>query len=394
MRITFKISFFIAVISFPLIFNSVLYSQNIRNGLKGKVVNVETNEPIQYATIFLAYTSIGTLTDENGEYSLSGITDGNYEIVCAAVGYEKVNKHLLIVGSKIFDTKFHLKQVPIQIGEVNITASIPEDWEDNLLKFTKEFLGESTIARQCIISNPEVIDFEIKENRLFASSKKPLYVINKALGYKLTVFIKHFEWDVDYDEGKYAYDPFFESLISEDSAQQIRWEENRKIAYLGSFNHFLRSNASNTGFDDGFRLMLNSSEDQLKKNNYNIRAKNQIFRKNWQTKDEYYGVLLAFMKNTANNNFVFETEDQIFVIFGNEGEDTNFKWYKSRVFGNGEKKEYQSSSLNLPMGRLTFNKEGNILDKTMFNTSLSGYWAWKRVGDLLPNDYVLTNNMK
>jgi len=367
--------------------NSAYLSQTQKNILKGKVVNKETNEPIQYATVFLAYTSKGSLTDEKGEFIINGIADGNYEIVCASVGFERVTTIMLFLNSKKSEVYFSLKPVPIQVSEVSVTASIPKDWEDNLIKFTKEFLGESTIARQCIISNPEVIDFEVKENKLLASSKKPLYVVNKSLGYKVTIYIKHFEWDVDYDEGKYAYEPFFEPLTYQDSTQVIRWNENRKAAYLGSFIHFLRSCATGNGFDEGFRLLFNETENNWKSKVENNTQLTRITKNSWQTKEEFESMLLKRIKQIPPNIFLLETFDQIVVVYKNNSEDPNYKWYKNRVFGIGDIKDYQSSVLNLPNGRLTFNKEGNILDRTMFNITFSGYWAWKRVGDLLPTDY-------
>lgn len=383
---SYILSFFL--INFLLTaFNTNCFSQTEKSILKGKVVNKETSEPIQYATVFLAYTSRGTLTDEKGEFIIVGIADGNYEVVCAAVGFERVTTTILFLNSKKSEVYFSLKPVPIQVGEVNVTASVPEDWEDNLLKFTKEFLGESTIARQCIISNPEVIDFEIKENKLFASSKKPLYVVNKSLGYKVTVYIKHFEWDVDYDEGKFAYEPFFENMTSVDSTQVIRWNENRKAAYKGSFIHFLRNCATGKGFDEGFRLLINETENNWKSKVETNKQMSRITQNNWQTKEEFESMLMKRMKKIPPNIFLIETFDQIVVVYKNNSEDHNYKWYKNRVFGIGDIKDYQSSVLNLPNGRLTFNTEGNILDRTMFNTAFSGYWAWKRLGDLVPNDY-------
>ncbi|KAB2837634.1 MAG: carboxypeptidase-like regulatory domain-containing protein, partial [Melioribacteraceae bacterium] len=53
--------------------NSAYLSQTEKSILKGKVVNKETSEPIQYATVFLAYTSKGSLTDEKGEFIITGI---------------------------------------------------------------------------------------------------------------------------------------------------------------------------------------------------------------------------------------------------------------------------------------------------------------------------------
>lgn len=377
----------IALSFFSIVICSSCLSQTRDCKLSGVVLDSETGQPIQYATVFIAFSSKGCLTNEKGEFIITNAAEGKYEVVCAAVGYEKITtNHTLKTGTEI-NVTYKLKPVPIQVNEINVTASMPEDWEDNLLKFTKEFLGESSIARQCIISNPEVIDFEIKENKLFASSKKPLYIVNKSLGYNVTVYIKHFEWDVDYDEGKFAYEPFFENMTSLDSTQVIRWNENRKAAYLGSFIHFLRSCASNTGFDEGFRISVTENANQGISILKNIRTPSETTLLDWGAKESFDNSLMKIFKRYSKDVFVLETFDNISVIFKNNSEDPNYKWYKNRVFGLRDTKTFQSSILNLVMGRLTFNKEGNILDRTMFNTTFSGYWAWKRVGDLLPTDY-------
>ncbi|MDP3580524.1 MAG: carboxypeptidase-like regulatory domain-containing protein, partial [Ignavibacteria bacterium] len=300
------------IFSFLLIVIGInCFSQTHGSKLSGVVLDSETGQPIQYATVFLAFTAKGCLTDEKGEFIITNVAEGKYEVVCAAVGYEKITtNHTLKTGTEI-NVTYKLKPVPIQVNEINITASVPEDWEDNLLKFTKEFLGESSVARQCEIKNPEVIDFEIKDYQLLASSKQPVIVINKALGYKVTVYIKFFEWDSDYDEGKYAYEPFFEPLTSLDSTQIIRWNENRKAAYLGSFIHFLRSCASNTGFEEGFRLTVSENNNQALSIFKNIRNSSETTYIDWWEKERYDNSLIKIFKHFSNDVFVIESFDRI-----------------------------------------------------------------------------------
>ncbi|MDP2037993.1 MAG: carboxypeptidase-like regulatory domain-containing protein [Ignavibacteria bacterium] len=372
------------IFSFLLIVIGInCFSQTHGSKLSGVVLDSETGQPIQYATVFIAFTSKGCLTDEKGEFIITNVAEGKYEVVCAAVGYEKITtNHTLKTGTEI-NVTYKLKPVPIQVNEINITASVPEDWEDNLLKFTKEFLGESSLSEQCTITNPEVLDFEIRDYTLIASSKKPLYVVNNALGFKVTVFVKCFEWDMDYDKGKFAYEPYFENLICSDINDSIRWSENRKVAYLGSFRHFLKSCAAKDAFDNGFKFIL------YEKDNNSLGWKKKLIpsRFNWQSKADFDSALSSIMRRVSNHQFNIETDNRLAVFYTKNNEDPNYKWYKERVYGTKEIKSYQTSYLNLFTGKLLFNDDGNILDGTMFNTILTGYWAWKRVSDLLPTDY-------
>lgn len=347
--------------------------------LKGKVVNTETNEPIQYATVFIAFTSKGCLTDEKGEFIITNVAEGKYEVVCAAVGFEKITtNHTLKTGTEI-NVTYKIKHVPIQVNEINVTASVPEDWEDNLLKFTKEFLGESSLARQCEIINPEVIDFELKDDELIASTKQPLYIVNQALGYKVTIYLKEFVWNTNYDLGKIAYEPFFEDIHSDKIDEEIEWKKNRKEIYSGSFRHFLKSCVENKVYEQGYRLYEFKDDEWYRR----PIVKSVL----WQSEKALDTLLTRILSKDANNNFNFESKNTIAVLYMKKGEESNYKWYKKRVYRSDELKSFQSSYLKFLSGTLSFNNDGNITDKLLFNIQFTGYWAWKRVGDLLPTDY-------
>ncbi len=363
---------------------SLCLSQTKNNVLTGKVFDSETKEPIQFATVFLAFTTKGCLTNERGEYSIANISTGNYDIVCSAIGYEKIGMKIDVKENESSKYDFGLKISLIQANEVSISAKQPEDWEDNLLKFTQEFLGESSLTKQCKITNPEVIDFEIKDNKLRASSKKRINIVNNALGYKLTVFIKEFSWDLDFDEGNLAFEPFFEELKTNDSTDVIRWKENRKEAYLGSFRHFLKSCTANLAYEEGFRLW--SCEKY--KNTFNGRT--TLYFPNsfgWQTRAIFDSTLGKILKRKDSNQYIFETENTLAIGYMNNDEDPNYKWYKKRTLGSKEIKSYQTSYLSFLFKTLSFDNQGHITNRAAFNIQFTGYWAWKRVGDLVPNDY-------
>jgi hypothetical protein len=59
-----------------LILSSICFGQESKNQIKGVVTDSLTREPVPYANVYFANTSIGTSTNEKGEYSLSGFADG------------------------------------------------------------------------------------------------------------------------------------------------------------------------------------------------------------------------------------------------------------------------------------------------------------------------------
>jgi iron complex outermembrane recepter protein len=59
-----------------------------QNGLSGKVVDAKSNAPLVGATVWAETANRGTVTDENGQFSLSKLPQGNVEIRVSYLGYE------------------------------------------------------------------------------------------------------------------------------------------------------------------------------------------------------------------------------------------------------------------------------------------------------------------
>lgn len=54
--------------------------------IKGRIIDNDTRKPIFNANVFLANTTIGTYTDEKGEFLIKNIPLGNYNIVFSFFG--------------------------------------------------------------------------------------------------------------------------------------------------------------------------------------------------------------------------------------------------------------------------------------------------------------------
>ncbi len=359
------------------------FSQKCDSKLSGVVLDSETGQPIQYATVFLAYTTLGSLTNEKGEYSITNISAGNYDVVCASVGYEKSVRKTIIRENESKNFDFKLTTLPIQVNEIKIDAKEPVEWKRNYMKFKKEFLGESWRSEQCEITNPEVIDFQIRDEILIASSKSPIYVINEALGYKITFYIKEFCWSLNTDEGKVALEPFFEEIEGNEIPEVNIWRENRMQAYSGSFRHFLKSCAENKVYEQGYRLY------EFKESEWNERP--TVTNTLRQSKKSLDTLLTHILLKDSETQFSIESNNTLAVLYTKEGEESNYLGYKFRVYKTVALQSFQSSYLKLDTGSLSFNKEGNITDRAMFNIEFTGYWAWKRVSDLLPYNYYPNN---
>ncbi|MFC2118845.1 carboxypeptidase-like regulatory domain-containing protein, partial [Bacteroidota bacterium] len=78
MHILKKTIFLVIVLSlfcFPLSFSQET------NDITGFVLDVETNEPISYISVFVANSTRGTITNDKGFFDLGKLQNGSYELV-------------------------------------------------------------------------------------------------------------------------------------------------------------------------------------------------------------------------------------------------------------------------------------------------------------------------
>lgn len=61
--------------------------------IKGKVLDLTTNEPLPFATVSILETGQGTVTDENGDFILGKICDEEIHLEARYIGYKTVEHH-------------------------------------------------------------------------------------------------------------------------------------------------------------------------------------------------------------------------------------------------------------------------------------------------------------
>lgn len=210
--------------------------------LTGVVQDSATHQPLAFASVFLANTTLGATTTEQGTFEFAKVPAGNYDMVGSYVGY-RLGKQSITVGKAAAP-----QQVTIllgssgpQLGEVVVEANPHR--EEDFKKFSTFFLGESTFSRQCKITNPKdvVVYTNDSTKELTAAAKNFVQVENQALGYRLKYFGMFFTYNPETEFVAFSGQPVFEEMTPRDAAQQQQWEANRAVAYVGSFTHFLRS---------------------------------------------------------------------------------------------------------------------------------------------------------
>jgi hypothetical protein len=128
--------------------NYFIYSQTL---LKGKLFDKETNSAIVYADIYVLDTSIGVITNEDGEFYLNiPKAYENNTLVLSSLGYEKLQFPINKLLNKS-ENNFYLEQKSENLDEVIINSvpiyTVSELFRMALSKYSNDFSKNEYIAK-------------------------------------------------------------------------------------------------------------------------------------------------------------------------------------------------------------------------------------------------------
>jgi len=218
--------------------------------ISGHITDAEFGDSIPGVSVFIANTTIGTVSDENGYYKLAIPGPGSYRLTAAHAGHQNMfidiepGNH-----SVVNDIKMKIQE----LAEVSIVKKVKFRSEDIDL-FWKTILGKypSKYTIQAINSKAPFFNYNSKTNILNAYCYEPLLIINKETGYLIHYVLKEFTHDYNtnltYWEGEYR----FEELAPKNFKEENSWEKNRKKVYSVSITNFIRSLYSNSLLKNGF----------------------------------------------------------------------------------------------------------------------------------------------
>jgi hypothetical protein len=212
-----------------------------QNELAGNVLDSLTQQPVPFANVFFANTSIGTITDEKGEFVLRNFQSGKYDLVVSFVGYKPFERSLSFSDNTRI-LKVSLLPEAVRLDELVVTPNFSQKASD-LRNFKKYFIGENHNATACeIINEKDLVAYtDEDENALIAFARAPLEIRNEALGYRLIYDLGNFEVNFNSLTQNYSGIPRFEELTPKKLAQKRSWEDERKRAYDGSFVHLIHN---------------------------------------------------------------------------------------------------------------------------------------------------------
>lgn len=349
------------------------YGQESR--LTGNVTDSKTGDILAGAHIFVNKTTIGTASDQNGNYRLTGIPDGVQTIIISFIGFKDYIVEVDFTQVKNQRLEVKLESKAFSFNEVQVVSSNKE-WRKNLKRFKTHFFGATINAGFMELVNPEVLTFENSGSRLITTAEAPLKIINNALGYEITYYLTKSISTDNYFDSSFIME--FKELTSESIEVLKNWHLEREKAYKGSFIHFLSTLSDSSYLKDGFKVFA-SKDDNL--NNYDYKPEVD----NPYAKELHLYEFAEIQKDNKRIKLsVPRNYDFLEVVYLKEEIDYPLM---RRIKLKGSPS--QVSWLEIPNDIAVINKQtGSYFDHFVF--TIHGYWGWtNRIPELLPVNYTL-----
>ncbi|RYE29683.1 MAG: carboxypeptidase-like regulatory domain-containing protein [Sphingobacteriaceae bacterium] len=368
--------------------------------VSGKVTTIDSKAPLAKASVFLSNATFGTVTADDGTFTLNNVKPGQYDLVVSVIGYETFTQSILISQKPL---QLQIEMVPkmIQMKEVVITTNA--NWKRNYALFVKNFIGTSANAKLCKVVNPRVVNlvYRKKTQTLEASTDEFLVVENRALGYKVRFLVHHFESSTLSNEIRYSGQVLFEELKGSKS-QQEKWKLKRQQAYYGSSLQFFRSLSHQDLQEQGFVLyQLQRKPNPKRLPEVLLRQKiTQFSKSNNQDSVNYWNEMAQqprYLENLIQaplkpEDLVFRTDqsglyalafpDYLYVVYTKKRDDKIF----NDIYRPLWMENYAVSVISLFKKYALFDLNGVVVSAE--STLFEGDWANDKLAELVPVDYT------
>ena len=394
-----KSIFILIILSF---FAGTIYSQTF---IKGKVTDAVTGKELPSVSIFINNSSIGTISDEHGNFTLKVKTGQRLEIIASSIGYESVVEN--ISPENISQTLFiKMKQKSAEMEQVIVQSYEKDGWNKWGKTFTDYLIGTGRSSAFCTIKNSNVVRFIFDKNSgmLTAFTSEPLIIENKYLGYQLVYDLQNFVFDQKRRTFFFLGFPFFKDINGTERKDR-KWQERRQYAYEGSILHFMRALYRNILTDEGFTMNIldrtvNKEKERIEALYKKLmRPDGRVIIQN-QDSFNYYGKILSesdsldfIHPSSIASDSVAYGYDSTTTVFNFTGH-LQITYTKKKEVPDGKSFYAHTYTWQKPKSIISFITAPSIFvyaDGSYFeaaNILNEGYWAWsEKLSNLLPTDY-------
>ncbi|MBB6272776.1 hypothetical protein HDF26_003236 [Pedobacter cryoconitis] len=379
------------------------------------VVKDKKGETLPGAGIYLSGYTTATVTNGDGQFSLTKIKPGSYEVVVQMIGYLPYSKSVIVSDNSV-NISIALAENTIQLNEVVIRAD--PDREKNLKIFEDFFIGKTPNSAKCKILNPNVlyIKYDGDAKILSVTTNEFLVVENKALGYRLKYMLNLFEYNYNTRIVYFSGLPVFEDLKGSGKKRRT-WLNNREIAYAGSPQHFFQSLYQNKVEENGFIIYkrikvpnpnrpsdgyIAATKARLMKRMHGASTIGSVFSDSLLMMQRLYNLPKEFttldMSGVATDTLVksiypnmktINYKDELYVMYTKEEESIGYSNTGHYIMRPLTVPNYQISVVSMLKGPVSFYPNGAIHDSKAI--LFEGFWAYEKIGDMVPMDYIPIN---
>lgn len=216
---------------------AVLHAQTIT----GKVLDSNTGKPLTGVEVFINQTTVGTQSNETGEFVLERVQTGFQEIVLYKNGYTLYRSSMKIQTDRSY--KLNLSLVAFRKKKTTKLT------QQERTKLSEKLI--STDEKNSLITpvHDEIVGINKIEGKQLLLSKTPLTLKNEATGYQL----KYYFMEVPLQDVSQA-PVWYEPLLAASIEQTILWEKERKKIFEGSERHWLMALAAGKLDEEGYTL--------------------------------------------------------------------------------------------------------------------------------------------
>ena len=337
--------------------------------ISGKVLDATTQLPLQGASVFAQNTTIGTATDQQGNFKLR-LLNGGYDLIVTFTGYQTATKRITTADALDNNMVITVNQKEKSLEDVVIKST--NEVADGLEKyggfFVDNFIGKTANSTQCVIKNKDVLKFYYfkKKTRLKVLATAPLEIENVALGYTLKYTLDSFTHEYGSQLSTYSGYPLFKDMEPANDAQKNTWYTNRLKAYYGSMLHFMRSVHNKSLKEEGFEIQFVTTNNAIETAIPLV---------------DVYGAL-NYNKNDSTQLVEITPNQQNVAVLYNKAEPDPL--YISQT--NDVARKFQLSVINIPADQsVGIEQNGYFFDQN--DILINGYWTWLKVADVLPYDF-------
>ncbi len=335
--------------------------------ISGNVSSETGGSPLVAASVFAQNTTLGTVTDAEGNFKLQ-LPSGGYDLVITYTGYRTESMRISnAAAAEKITVKLREKEKELETVSVVSTNEVADGLAKYGSFFREEFIGKTVNSALVSVQNPEVLHFFFskRKNRLKITATEPLIIKNNAFGYNIKYTLDSFTHEYNTQVSTYTGYPLFEEMQG-DSSQKVQWEAARSLSYNGSLLHFMRSvfnkEIKSQKFEIQFIAKLNGKDDAFK-----IK--------------EPYSALKYEKDDSTQTVSILPSMKDVGVLFSGKRPSAAYM------------REHPEEPAQLRFSLLTFAPEETIVIEQngyfydQNDISISGYWTWEKVGDQLPYDY-------